>query len=421
MARQGLKTAQAARIRNKKIIASCVVFLCVCGAFGLGFAARGDGDLLKRAGMDGLVVSAESNPGATVSGNTYDSISARLAEAQGVLEQDSLDSFDLDSATGEVLDAFCKSTQDPYFTYYDEERYRDYLAETARTYSGIGVLFGEYNGASYVVDVFPGSAAEAAGVEVGDFVVAIDGDRDGWSLTETVNALARDEGSEVVMTWRRPASLEAEGGKEYTSTLICSPYTTDNVTYEKSGDVGYIKLSQLTQSSSQYVSSAIEDLNSQGVRSFVLDLRGNPGGYLTQAVDTASLFLKSGVVAQIKTSEGTTTKNASGNVVTTLPLVVLVDHNTAAAAEVLAAALQDNQRATVVGETTLGKGSVQVVRELSFGGALRYTAAMYLTPLGHDINDVGVAPSVPVSASSEDGADSQKAVALETAQSLIAG
>lgn len=421
MARQGLKTAQAARIRNKKIIASCMVFLFVCGSFGLGFVARGDEALLERVGMGGLVVSAETNPGATVSGSTYDSISARLAEVQGVLEQESLDEFDLGVATKDVLDAFCLTTRDPYFTYYDEDRYREYLAETARTYSGIGVLFGEYNGASYVVDVFPGSAAEAAGVEVGDFVVAIDGDRDGWSLTEAVNALAREEGSEAVVTWRRPASLEAEGGKEFTTTLICSPYATDNVTYEKSGDVGYVKLSQLTQGSSELVAKAVEDLQSQGVRSFVLDLRGNPGGYLTQAVDTASLFLKSGVVVQIETAEGTTTKNASGTVATALPLVVLVDQNTAAAAEVLAASLQDNQRATVVGQTTLGKGSVQVVRELSFGGALRYTAALYLTPLGHGINDVGVAPSVSVSAEGEPGSDPQKTVALETAQSLIAG
>ena len=106
------------------------------------------------------------------------------------------------------------------------------------------------------------------------------------------------------------------------------------------------------------------------------------------------------------------------NVATDKPLVVLVNENTAAAAEVLAAALQENQRATLVGASTLGKGSVQVVRDLSFGGALRYTAAYYLTPQGRTINDVGVTPDVSVGLGGEAGSDNQRSLALETAQSL---
>lgn len=420
MVRSGLKTIQALRARNKKIIATAVVFLTICAAFIAGFLVRGDVNLLKYLGFDALVVSPDSNPGQTVTGNTYDSISARVAEVEGVVLQESLDTYDLDTATKDALNAFTAATKDPYLTYYDQQRYSDYLKETARSYTGIGVMFGEYNGRCYAVEVFPGSAAEAAGVKTGDFIVAIDGNREGWSLTETVNALAREDGSQVVVTWRRPESLEADGGPERTTTLLCSRYVQENVVHEVVDGVGYIKLSQLTQTSDQLVSQAIQSIQDQGAHAMVLDLRDNPGGYLTSAVNTASLFVKSGVIVQIVTVDGITTKTATGSAVTDLPLVVLVNQNTAGAAEVLAAALQDNQRGTIVGQTTLGKGSVQVVHELSFGGALRYTAAHYLTPLGHELQNVGIVPSIPIPAGTGED-DSQRTVALETARSLRAG
>ena len=283
----------------------------------------------------------------------------------------------------------------------------------------MGVLFSEYNGLAYVVDVFDGSVAQAAGVRQGDFVVAIDGDRgQEWSMNEVTASLDRAEGDTVVVTWRRPATLEAEGGEEFTTTLACSKYDVKNVTTSLEGTVGYLKVRQLTQTSADLVKQALADLGSQGALSFVLDIRDNPGGYLTQAVDLASLFVKSGSIVQIETKDGKSVKSATGNVATDKPLVVLVNENTAAAAEVLAAALQENQRATLVGASTLGKGSVQVVRDLSFGGALRYTAAYYLTPQGRAINDVGVTPDVSVGLGGEAGSDNQRSLALETAQSL---
>ena len=194
-----------------------------------------------------------------------------------------------------------------------------------------------------------------------------------------------------------------------------------NVTTELAGTVGYIKLKQITQNADDLVGKAVADLTAQGATSFVLDIRDNPGGYLTQAVDIANLFVKSGVIVEVQTLDGSSTKTASGPVATEAPLVVLVNGYTSAAAEVLAAALQDNKRAQVVGTQTLGKGSVQVVRELSFGGALRYTAAYYKSPLGHDINDVGVLPDKTVAAGGDAASDAQKRLALETAESLVQG
>ncbi|MEG0619759.1 MAG: PDZ domain-containing protein, partial [Raoultibacter sp.] len=217
MGQHGLQKAEAVSARNKKIIGCLAIFLCVCLAFFAGFLVRGNASLLTNLGFTSLTVATEKNPGATVTGNTYNSLSARVAEVEGVIAQDSLDSYDLNEATLQVLDAFAASTKDPYLRYFDEAHYSAYLEDTASKYAGIGVLFGEYKGQSYAVDVFTGSVADTAGVKVGDFVVAIDGVRDNWSLTETVKALSREDGSTAIVTWRRPSALEAEGGKEFTT------------------------------------------------------------------------------------------------------------------------------------------------------------------------------------------------------------
>ena len=423
MSRHGnANNLQASSARNARIIKILAACICVCVAFALGFLVRGDQGILKRIGFESLIATGEQNPGSTVTGSTYNSISARVAEVEGILANDSMDSYDLDEATTEMLTAFAAATEDPYLRYYDESRYQAFIKENASTYGGIGVLFSEHDGRAYAVDVFEGSTADANGVEAGDFVVAIDGDRNQeWSVNEVINALARDEGESVVVTWRRPATVDAEGGDEFSTTLTTAVYTEPNLTTEIHDEVGYLSLKQFTQSSASLVEKAIADLEAQGALSFVLDIRSNPGGYLTQAVDVASLFMRSGVVVEIETvRDGKSTKSVTNSsTATDKPLVVLVDSNTSAAAEVLAGALQDSQRATIVGTNTMGKGSVQRVQKLSFGGALRYTAAFYRTPLGYDINNTGISPDITVNADGDEATDNQKQFALETAQSLV--
>ena len=413
-------SAQRVRTGSVRLVKVLTTIVVVSAAFVVGFTVRGDKPLLESLGFSSYSVDVDENPGATTSGDTYDSIGARVAEVEGILKNDSLDSYDLDEATTNVLDALADTTQDNYLRYYDAARYASLVTEPSVDYAGIGVLFSEYNGRAYAVDVFDGSVAQAAGVRRNDFIVAIDGDREhDWTLSEVTTALAREKGESVVVTWRRPTSLEAEGGDEYTTTLVCSEYRKQNVEGELVGTVGYITLRQLTQNSSVLVKQAVNDLASQGATSYVLDVRDNPGGYLTQAVDIASLFVKSGTIVRIQTTGGMeSTKTATGSVATDKPLVVVTNGNTAAAAEVLASALKENQRATIVGTATLGKGSVQVVRALSFGGALRYTAAYYKSPLGHDINIVGVTPDVAIGLS-EGAVDNQRTLAIETSQSLV--
>lgn len=422
MSRGSHITSQKRSERNFRLIKFMISLLFVVAAFVLGFSLRGNAAVLDRLGMGDNASTKDQNPGLTVSGNTYDSLSARVAEVQGILDQSSLDGYDLDTATANVIGALAATTEDSSVHYYDASHYATYLKDVSASYAGVGLLFAENNGQAYVVDVFSGSEAESAGVQVGDFVVSIDGDRGGnggWSASEAIKALARDEGSSAVITFRRPSTIDAQGGDEYTVTLTCTDYDEPNVVTELDGSVGYIKLSQISQNADSLVASAVSALADQGAQSYVLDLRDNPGGYLTQAVNVASVFLKSGVVVQIQTKETTSSRQATGTSITDAPVVVLVNGNTAATAETIAAALQDNHRATICGEKTMGKGSVQSVQELSFGGALRYTSAYYKTPLGYSIDGNGITPDVQVVRSADTSVDNQKNLAIETAQSLI--
>lgn len=409
------------RAVNHALFRLFLTIILVAAAFCGGFALRSQTELISSWGIP--VTDAESDALAQAAvRESYDtSVTARVRDVEQILSTYSLDEVNLTEATYSMLADLMKSTGDPYAAYYNPDLYNSYIKESAdRSYAGIGVVFADYNGRAYVADVFEGSEAEAKGVQQGDFLVTIDGtDVSDWSMTEVVNALAKDEGESVSITWMRPSSLDAQTGDQFTTGLVCKVYEEANLTTDLTRKVGVIKLRQITSNAAELVQQAVESLTEQGATAFVLDLRDNPGGYLTQSVDIASLFVPSGVLVEVQNNEGAPTdKSAAGAAITEAPLVVLVNKYTAAAAEVLAAALQDNQRATVVGETTLGKGSVQVVRELDFGGAVRYTAAYYLTPRGHAIDGVGIVPQIDVAASSPEEADDQMTVAIDTARGL---
>lgn len=397
--------------------------ILIAVSFAGGFVLRSQTELVASWGIP-VSDSEQEALNAAAANNTYESVSARVSDVEDILSSYSMDEVDLTSATYSMLDDMMKSTGDPYAAYYNPDLYNTYIKETTeRSYAGIGVVFADYNGRAYVSDVFEGSEAEAKGVQQGDFLVSIDGeDVSAWSMTEVVNALAKDEGDSVSITWMRPVSLDAQTGEQFTTSLTCKVYEEANLTTEIHDAVGVVKVRQITSNAAELVNHAVSSLTDQGAAAIVLDLRDNAGGYLTQAVDIASLFVNSGVLVQIQGKDGpATSKVATGEApFKDVPLVVVVNRYTSAAAEVLAAALQDNQRADVVGETSVGKGSVQVVRELDFGGAVRYTAAYYLTPQGEPIDNVGIVPQVGVvNGEAADAPDSQLATGIDIARSLI--
>lgn len=399
--------------RNASIVKFLGACIFVCVVFCAGFAVRGNTDLLNAMGLSSFDTDSDVNPGMTVSGDTYNSLSARFAEVDGILSEGGMGSYDLSQATAKALPAFLGAVDDPYLRYYDDQSYQSYLTTTKNPNAGIGVLFGESDGQCFVSDVFEDSAAASAGIQPGDRIVSIDGvAKTAWSAPDVLNALSRGEGESVFITWNRPATESSEEST-FGTTLTFSSSSEENVTYEMQESIGIIRLKQITSDSATQVANAINAVTAEGAHSLVLDLRDVPGGYLTQAVDISSLFIQSGVVVQIETAEGTTSRSADGKSITTAPLVVLVNGRTSGCAEVLAAALQETDRASVVGTVTLGKGSVQIMQPLSFGGALRYTAAYYLTPNGRQIEGTGVSPDIESSSAS-----TQESVALDVARSL---
>lgn len=395
-----------------KILGACIF---VCLVFCCGFVARGNTDLLNAMGLSTFDTETEVNPGMTTSGDTSTSLGARVAETEGILQKGSMENYNLDQATAKTLPAFLGTVNDPYLRYYDDSSYQAYLASTKNPEAGIGVLFGEEDGQCFASDVFEDSPAAAAGIEAGDKLVSIDGEsRGSWSTPDVLQKLSRADGDAVYITWDRPAAQSGEQDYVFSTTLTFSAASEQNVTIDKQGTVGIIALKQLTSDSAQLVADAIRTLTDEGVHCFVLDLRDVPGGYLSQAVDISSLFIQSGVAVQIETNEGVTTRSADGESITSLPLAVLVNDRTAGCAEVLAAALQETGNAEVVGTQTQGKGSVRVMQPLSFGGAIRYTAAYYLTPNGREINGNGVSPDVEAS-----NVSTQQEVAIDVARSMI--
>lgn len=408
--------------KTRKLAWIMLTCLFIVGAFIAGFAIRSNTALMLSLGipMEEIV----ATPGGTISKakTSYDSLSERISEAEDILKTYSFDDIRLTEATNSLLDSLVESTGDPYAEYFTAERYKTFLIENSdRKSAGVGVLFADYQGRAYAMDVLEGSEAQAEGVRQGDFVIGMDGDRSHtWSAAEVITMLANHEGESVVITWMRPVSADMTSGEEFNTTLTCGEEDKQNVESALEEEVGYIKLRQFTANSSTLIANAIDDLTAQGAKAFVLDITDNPGGFLTQSLDIASLFIPSGVLVSIETKDGTTTRNASGSPKTAAPLVLLTNGYTSGVGEVLAAALKDNNRATIVGRTTRGKGSVQVTRELTFGGALRYTAAYYLTPLGQQLNEVGVVPNIETGIdAAPEGESSPHSIALEVARSLI--
>ena len=378
-------------------------------------------------------------------------VALRLYKVAQMLDSEGYYGIDLDAATEDAIEALLESTGDAHAEYYTEEEYEEYLEYSTGSYEGLGIVITQCGKYTMVTTVYEGSPAEDAGVQVGDVVISLDGVEQDWTPSDFTDALEREVGETADIVWLRPTeesieemneALEKDDeanadndeddewtseyadqvvleGEEIETTVTYDEITIPNVDYELEGTVGYIQLTSFNLESGEAVEEAVEDLEAQGATSLVLDLRDNGGGYVTQAIDIVSLFVEDGDVMQYSYQNGTVTESVTGDKVTDLPLVVLVNENSASASEITASALQDNGRATIVGTVTYGKGTVQDLVPLSFGGAVKYTIAEYLSANGNTINEVGVQPDVEVEYEvSTDGTDSQLEKALEVAASL---
>lgn len=334
------------------------------------------------------------------------------------------------SATAGAIQGLLESTGDKYGLYFDPERFKYFNEDSMGEFGGIGVVLGEKDGTAYVVEVYKKTPAEKAGIKSGDIFVEIDGTRqEKWTSEEVVKLVRGKEGTDVSITMLRPdpnskvptdhPGSTRKPGKELSFDVTRAMIELPNMESELKGTVGYIRLSQFNAKSAEEITAAIDDLKKKGAKSYVLDLRDNPGGLLQEAVDVSSLFIDGGVVVRIEErGKEEVTLRANGNKVTDAPLVVLVNGNSASASEIVAGCLQDYGRARLVGEKTFGKGSVQSVEQLSFGGAVKFTTAHYLTPKSRVIDGRGVTPETVVKMEIEKQADPKTDTQLKKAVEL---
>jgi carboxyl-terminal processing protease len=281
---------------------------------------------------------------------------------------------------------------DPYTTYLGPASYRLVRQETASTYEGIGASVLPSRHGFVVVSLRPGPA-QAAGIHVGDTIVRI-GDTPARALSMS-RAMARIMGTPGT----RVHLVLTRGGKvldlRVARALIRAPAVHARLISFAGRRWGDVQLSAFRIGTSVLLRRELRALQAQGASGFVLDLRQNPGGLLTQAVTVASLFLNRGVIVSLQGAhQPQQILRAIPGVTTELPLVVLVDRYTASAAEIVAAALHDHHRATIVGERTFGKALVQAVDPLDNGAALELSIAHYWTPSGADLSGVGLAPQI---------------------------
>ncbi len=313
------------------------------------------------------------------------------------------------------------ATGDPYTVYFNPRQAKDFENELSGSFYGIGAEIGT-DKQNHIVIVSPlaGYPAAKAGLKPNDVIAAVDGkSTSGMSVDSVVSELRGQAGTKVSVTIIRNSG----NPKNYNFTR--TKITVPSVKYSVKGQIGYLQVSQFSDDTVALAQKAVKAFQSKHVKGVILDLRGDPGGFLDDAVSISSFWLNPGQTV-VQERRGTTvedTKYATGdNPLKGLPTVVLIDGGSASASEITAGALHDNHDATLVGQKSFGKGSVQQVEKLSDGSEVKITIARWYTPDGKNIDKEGITPDVTVKITAADvkaGRDPQKAKATAILESKI--
>ncbi len=314
------------------------------------------------------------------------------------VNKDALDAKELSEG---AIEGLLEALDDPYTSYLDAETYELEWSAYEGSFEGIGAVVTMQDGELTVVSPIAGGPAEEQGIKAGDKVLEIDGESTlEMNLTEAVLKIRGPQGTKVtllILHQGETTPVEVE--------IIREEVQLDSVYLEMLPQViAHIQITHFSERTHQELVAALNDAIDSGLEGIILDLRNNPGGYLHVAVDVASEFLDGGTVLYQRDSEGRLEEltATSGGLATDLPLVLLVNEWSASGSEVLAGALQDRGRANLVGNVTYGKGSVNIIRELSDGSALYITTARWLTPHGSLIEGIGLTPDFAVEITEED-------------------
>ena len=300
----------------------------------------------------------------------------------------------MDSAINGVLQSL-----DPYSAYMSPELFNEMQTDTKGEFGGLGIEIGMEAGVVKVITPIDDTPAEQAGIKAGDYIVKIGKDQvQGKSLMEAVKLMRGPVGTSINLTVRRKNVKKPLEFKITRKIIEIKSVNSKVISKEK--NIGYLRLKSFNENSdSQFLKSIKKFEKNQNIKGYVIDLRNNPGGLLTQAINITDLFLDDGEIVSTKGRKISETRKffaKKGDEVNGKPLIVLINNGSASAAEIFAGALKDHKRAIILGESSYGKGSVQSIIPLRNGGGMRLTISKYYLPSGKSISEVGVTPDILV-------------------------
>ncbi|MGL5766990.1 MAG: S41 family peptidase [Sarcina sp.] len=311
---------------------------------------------------------------------------ALIANFDGEVDDDKLLEGAIKGMTGAL--------EDPYTVYMTKDEYKEYNEQNSGGYVGIGIYIGATDGKVEVIKPIEGSPAKKAGIIDGDKIIKVNGEKIGSDTDKAGRLIKGKEGEEVTLEIQRKGEKELRTFKVKREAI-----ETEDVTSEMIGkDIGYISITGFNLGVTEDLQKYIEELKAKGMKGLILDLRGNPGGYLHEAVGVASQFIEKDktITYTINKYDKEVVEKSKGGAAIGMPLIVLIDGGSASASEVVTGALRDYKAGTIIGTNSFGKGIVQAPVEFKDGSALKVTISKYYTPNGENIHKKGIAPDIKV-------------------------
>lgn len=344
--------------------------------------------------------------------NNDNTIAEELARFRTIIDEYYLGEIDENKLKESAIKGYVEGLGDEYSEYITKEEYEEYEINIMGNYVGIGIYMSVYKDSDEIVvlSTIEDSPAESAGILTGDIILKVDGiEYDGEHLDEASAAIKGEEGTKVKIEIKRNEQimeLEIERKK-----VIVNPVKSE----VKENNIGYIKLTSFDEETSKIFKEKYEELQKQNIQSLIIDLRDNGGGIVQEALTIADYMLEkdSKMLITVNKKENEVIETAKTDPIITIPVVLLVNENSASASEILAGALKDNNRAKIVGTKTYGKGVIQELLRLKDGSAIKLTTEEYYTPNRTKINKVGIEPDELVENKKDEQTDLQLQKAIE--------
>ena len=340
------------------------------------------------------------NPAHSIENDIYNKIDL-FGEVLEKINKEYVDEIDQSESMDSAINGLLQSL-DPYSSYMSPEVLNEMQTETSGEFGGLGIEVGMESGVVKVITPMDDTPASKAGIKAGDYIVKInDIQVQGKSLSEAVDLMRGPVGSGIELTVRRMGEKKALTFNIIREIIQIQSVKADLL--EK--NIGYIRLTSFNENSGKQIEKEIKNFeNKEKVSSYILDLRNNPGGLLSQAIKISDFFLDNGEIVSTKSRKSSENRKyfaRQGDLTNGKTLIVLINYGSASASEIVAGALKDHKRAILLGENSYGKGSVQSIIPLKNNGAIRLTIAKYYLPSGKSISEVGVSPDIEINEDSD--------------------